>query len=99
MCGSLLFWNGMINKMSKKFYVIEIDLIEYVYESNEVKECSMGRGYYVSSASKSVDRTDIRYAKLFPTLRSAKQAWAQADQNPKYYEVEIDVKIVQEVKI
>jgi hypothetical protein len=86
--------------MTKKFYVIEFDRTAYVHvpESNTYNTV-ISRGYYVSSAAKSVDPTNINYAKLFPTMRSAKQAWVNASQNPKYYEVDVEIKIAQEVKI
>lgn len=86
--------------MSKKFYIIDFDHAEYTYDpaTNDYTIGETSRHYYVSSAAKSVDPTDIQYAKLFPSMRSAKQAWIDASQNPKYYEVEVDIKIVQEVK-
>jgi hypothetical protein len=85
-----------MSESKMKFYAIEYDREDYDVSSGTwIKN----RGYYMSSKSKSVDPTNIKYAKLFPTVRSAKSAWVNPTQNPIYYEVEVDIKIIRSVDL
>ena len=57
-----------------------------------------GRQYYTSSNANIVDPTDIQYAKVFPTMRSAKAAAQWAGPNVKYFRVNINITIEEEVE-
>ena len=87
-----------------KFYVIEYDDYDWVYPNGpqDFLNCYTqvtGRRYYTSSSAKTVDPTDIQYAKLFPNERSVKQALQWAGENPKVFEVETSVKLLGEVEV
>jgi hypothetical protein len=80
-----------------KFYAIEIDKIGYNSNYSPIKE---GRQYYTSSSARSVDPTDIHYAKLFPNPQSVKQALRLVrNLNPIVFEVETSVTRLGSVKL
>jgi hypothetical protein len=79
-----------------EFYVIDYD--EYVWE--EYEQIPTGkRIFYPSSSANNVDPHDIKFAKLFPTIRSAKSAAQWAGPNVKYHKVRHHIEIIEEVDI
>jgi hypothetical protein len=91
-----------------KFYAIEYDATDWVYPNGDrdFLNCYkqvVGRCYYTSSKAKSVDPTDVQYAKLFPNERSVRAAVQYLQQtgetNTKVFEVETSVTVLGEVEL
>ena len=82
-------------------YVIEQDFYEWREEPGEhySKPVLAGRCYYVQSSSKKVNPFDIRYAKIFPSVRSVKNGLTWANTNPKVFRVKISVDPIEEIEV
>lgn len=82
-------------------YVILQEVVEPKKEDGEWVWCKTGvKEYYTSSSARSIDRTDINNAKVFPNKRSLSQGLSWVDSPyKKVYKVSVKVTVLEEIDV